>query len=244
MEPLFRALAGMMPCLLFGVFVVVAVVVIVFGILRAQKRRQEMQALARKWGFAYYRDDPWGLPAWYGALDLFQHGHSKKATNVLSGQVDGRAVIAFDYRYVTGRGKNRSTHPYQAVVFLLPIQAPRLRLRRENVLDRVVSWVGWDDLDFESDEFSRRYHVACDERRFAYDIFHARLIDYLLDCRETPSMEMNGVFLVLYDAGSGPVSNFERLLAIGQTVVAMIPDYVLKARAVAPTAGPGSGGSP
>jgi len=244
MEALFGAMAGVLPCLIFAGFAVVVVAVIVFGILQAQKRRQEMQALARKWGFVYYQNDPWGLPAWYGAMDLFQHGHSKKASNVLSGEVDGRTVLAFDYRYVTGSGKNRSTHHWQAVVVLLPIQAPRLRLRRENVLDRMASWVGWDDLDFESDEFSRRYHVACEERRFAYDIFHARLIDYLLRCRQSPNMEMNGVFLILYDSGSGQVSNFERLLAIGQTVVAMIPDYVLKVRAVESAGAGAPGGHP
>jgi len=242
MEALFGALAAMVPCLLFAGFAVLVVVVIVFGILRAQKRRQEMQALAQAWGFAYYADDPWDLPAWYSGLDLFTHGHSKKASNVLSGEVDGRTVVAFDYRYTTGSGKNRSTHHFQAVVYLLPIRAPRLRLRQENVLDRMASWVGWDDLDFESDEFSRRYHVACDDRRFAYDIFHARLIEYLLECRQSPDMEMNGLFLIVYDSGSGEVANFERLRTIGRTVVAMIPDYVLRARAVEQTGASVPGG--
>ncbi|MBL7140514.1 MAG: hypothetical protein ISS74_06350 [Planctomycetes bacterium] len=243
MEALFGAAAGAVPCLAFGAFAAIAAVLIVFGIMKARQRRQEMLALAQKWGLAYYPDDPWGLPTWYGGLDLFNHGHSKKASNVLSGEVDGRTVVAFDYYYVTGSGKNRSTHHFQAVVYLLPIQAPRLRLRQENVLDRMASWVGWDDIDFESDEFSRRYHVASDDRRFAYDIFHARLIDYLLQCRQTPNMEMSGVFLIVYDSGSGQVANFERLLAIGQTVVAMIPDYVLKARGVEQTGASAPGGT-
>jgi len=232
MEVLFGAAAGALPCLMFGAFAAIVVVLIVYGILRAQKRREAMQALATKWGFRYYAKDPWNLPTWYSALDLFNHGHSRKAENVMSGEVDGRTVVCFDYRYTTGSGKNSHTHHYQGVVYLLPIQAPALRLRPESVFDRVASWVGWDDIDFESDQFSRRYHVSSQDRRFAYDIFHARLIDYLLRCGTSPSMEMNGVFLLLYDSGSGSVENVERLLMIGQTVCNMIPDYVLKARGV------------
>ena len=242
MEALFGAAAGAIPCLMFGAFAAIIVVAIVFGILNAQKRRKEIRALAHKWGFTYYPSDPWGLPTWYSGLDLFNHGHSKKAENVMSGGVDGRTVVAFDYRYTTGSGKNQHTHHHQAVVFLLPIHAPAIRMRPESILDRMASWVGWDDIDFESDEFSRRYYVASQDRRFAYDIFHARLIDYLLRCGTAPHMEMNGVFLLLYDTGHGQVANFERLIMIGQTVVNMIPDYVLKARAVEQTGA--SGGTP
>ena len=92
MEVLFGALAGGVPCLMFGAFAAIAAVLIVFGILRARRRRQEMAALAQKWGFAYYPDDPWGLPTWYSGLDLFNHGRSRRASNVLSGEVDGYLI--------------------------------------------------------------------------------------------------------------------------------------------------------
>ena len=244
MDALFGAAAGAIPCLMFGAFAVIVTVAIVFGILHARKRRQEMLGLARKWGFDFYPSDPWDLPTWYCRLDLFNHGHSKKAENVMSGEVDGRTVVAFDYRYTTGSGKNSRTHHHQAVVFLLPIDAPAVRMRPENVLDRMASWVGWDDIDFESDEFSRRYHVSSEDRRFAYDLFHARLIDYLLRCGTSPHMETGGVFLLLYDKGRGQVQNVDRLIMIGQTVVAMIPDYVLKARGVEQAGASAQGGAP
>jgi len=242
-EALFGAAAGAVPCLMFGAFAVIAAVVIVLGILHAQQRRKETEALARKWGLNFYPTDPWDLPTWYCRLDLFNHGRSRRASNVMSGDVDGLTVVAFDYRYTTGSGKNSHTHHHQAVVFLLPIDAPAVRMRPENVLDRMASWVGWDDIDFESDEFSRRYHVASQDRRFAYDILHARLIDYLLRCGTAPHMETAGVFLLLYDKGHGQVQNFERLIMIGQTVVAMIPDYVLKARGVQQTGAAAPGGT-
>jgi len=239
MEVVFGGLAGLVPCLLFGGIAALIVVAIVYGVIKARERREAMARLAARLGLRYYADDPWDMPSRYGHFDLFQHGHSKRASNILAGDLDGRSVVAFDYRYKTGSGKNETTHHYQGAVLETPIVAPRLRMRQESVLDRVASWVGYDDIDFESDEFSRRYHVKSEDRRFAYDILHARLIDYLLQCGTAPAMEMQGPLMLVYDSGHGSVANVQRLLVIGQEVIRSIPDYVLKARG----AGPPPGGS-
>ena len=217
------------PCLVIPLFLVLAGAVVIFTILKARQRREAMAQLAGEMGWEFYSDAPWDLPNRYGSFDLFQRGHSRRADNILAGEIDGRAGIAFDYRYTTGSGKDQTTHYRQVVVLELPILAARLRMRSEGLLDRVASWVGFDDIDFESDEFSRRYHVQCDDRRFAYDIFHARLIDYLLECGDVPDVEMNGPLIALYGR-RGDVADVRRLIRIGEKVVQSIPDYVLKAR--------------
>jgi len=222
---------GLFPCIVVPAFIALAVALIVFGILKARKRREAMTRLAAELGFEYYADDPWSLEDKYAMFELFGRGHSRGASNVICGEMDGRAVVAFDYQYTTGSGKNKSTHSYQAVVMGLPIVAAGLRMRTETVFDRLASWVGWDDIDFESDEFSRRYHVASEDRRFAYDIFHARLIEHLLACGQAPGLEMKGPLMVLFDS-QGNVENVRRLIAIGREIVASIPEYVLKARGI------------
>jgi len=219
------------PCIVVPAFIALAAAVIVFGILKARQRRDAMARLAADLGFEYYADDPWGLAERYAMFDLFGRGHSRKASNVLCGELDGRAVVAFDYKYTTGSGKNQSTHHYQGVVLGLPIVAAGLRMRGETAFDRLASWVGWDDIDFESDEFSRRYHVRSEDRRFAYDIFHARLIEHLLACGDVPDLEMKGNLMILYD-GQRDAENVRRLLGIGREIVASIPGYVLKARGI------------
>ena len=224
------------PCIVFPAFAALVVALIVFGILRARRRREAMARLAKELGFEYYPDDPWNLEDKYAMFELFGRGHSRGASNVICGEVDGRAVVAFDYKYTTGSGKNKSTHSYQALVMGLPIVAAGLRMRSESLFDRVASWVGYDDIDFESDEFSRRYHVACGDRRFAYDILHARLIDYLLGCGSVPNLEMQGPLMVLFDS-QGDVKNVRRLIAIGREIVASIPEYVLHARGIEQPAG-------
>jgi hypothetical protein len=222
---------GILPCIVVPAFIALAVALIVFGILKARKRREAMTRLAAELGFEYYPDDPWSLEDKYAMFELFGRGHSRKAANVICGEVDGRAVVAFDYRYTTGSGKNQSTHSCQALVMGLPIVAAGLRMRSESLFDRVASWVGYDDIDFESDEFSRRYHVASEDRRFAYDILHARLIEYLLACGQAPDLEMKGPLMVLFDS-QGDVEKVRRLLAIGREIVASIPEYVRSARGI------------
>ncbi|HUU10727.1 MAG TPA: hypothetical protein VM431_09330 [Phycisphaerae bacterium] len=231
MEVIVGGLAGLFPCLMFGAIAALVVVGIVYSIIKARERREAMARLAAAMGLTYYPNDPWDLPARYAHLDLFQHGHSKRASNVLAGEMDDRSVVAFDYRYTTGSGKNQTTHHYQAAVLAMPILAPGVRMRPESVLDRVASWVGYDDIDFESDEFSRRYYVTGKDRRFAYDIFHTRLIEYLLGCGTAPSLEMQGPIVLLYDGGR-EAENLRRLLMVGQEIIRSIPDYVLTARGI------------
>jgi len=222
---------GILPCIVVPAFIALAVALIVFGILKARERREAMARLAKELGFEYYPDDPWNLEDKYAMFELFGRGHSRKASNVICGEVDGRAVVAFDYQYTTGSGKNQSTHSCQALVMGLPIVAAGLRMRSESLFDRVASWVGYEDINFESDEFSRRYHVACDDRRFAYDILHARLIEHLLACGQAPDLEMKGPLMVLFES-QGDAANVRRLLAIGREIVASIPDYVRSARGI------------
>jgi hypothetical protein len=224
-----------MPCLFIGGFAVLMLVFIIIGVMKAKDRRQAFEQLARQLGFQFYPADPWNLPGRYAHLDLFNSGHSRRASNVLSGKVDGHDVLLFDYQYKTGSGKDEQTHSFQAALLETPILAPRLTLRHESFLDTIASWVGHDDINFESAEFSKRTCVKCEERKFAYDIFHARLIEYLLGCGTIPAMEFNGPVLLLADNPGGP-EKVRWLMTVGQEIIRSIPDYVLHERGI-PAAG-------
>jgi hypothetical protein len=229
MQPLAQHFEAIMPCLFVGGFAVLALVFIIIGVMKAKERRQAYEQLARQLNFQFYPDDPWNLPGRYAHLELFNSGHSKQASNVLSGKVDGRDVLLLDYRYKTGSGKDEHTHSFQVALMETPILAPRLTLRRESFLDTIASWVGHDDIDFESAEFSKRTCVKCEERKFAYDIFHARLIEYLLSCGNLPAMEFSGPLVLLSDSPGGP-EKVRWLMTIGQEIIRSIPDYVLHER--------------
>ena len=57
---------------------------------------------------------------------------------------------------------------------------PDVLLRREGLFDRMAGALGFDDIDFESVEFSRRFHVKSSDKRFAYDLIDAGMMQFLL----------------------------------------------------------------
>jgi len=103
-------MSGPFPCVMVFAFVVIAAIAIVMAIVKGRAQREAMARLAAELGLTYYRDDPWDIPERYSRFDLFQEGHSRKASNVLAGRADGREVIVCDYQYSTGSGKNQTTH--------------------------------------------------------------------------------------------------------------------------------------
>ena len=228
--------AGACQCMFFVLVAAGIIALIVYGIINARKRREALARMAAQWGLQYYAEDPFDMPSRYGHFDLFSSGHSRSASNVMAGKIGDRDVILCDYRYTTGSGKNQTTYSFQAAIMAMPILAARMHMRHESIFDRVASWVGHDDINFESAEFSKRYHLKCDDRKFAYDIFHARLIEYLLACGDCPTLEMNGPTLLLYESKSN-LDNFQRLLDIGQEIIRSIPEYVLHQRGIGGTQG-------
>jgi hypothetical protein len=65
----------------------------------------------------------------------------------------------FDYQYVVGHGKHRSTHN-QSVVYFEPrdLRLPVFSLRPEGTFHKIMSAFGYQDIDFGNrPEFSKRY---------------------------------------------------------------------------------------
>ena len=55
-----------------------------------------------------------------------------------------------------------------------------LLIRPEGMFDRLAGVFGFDDIDFESAEFSRGFHVKSPDKRFAYDVVHPRMMEFLM----------------------------------------------------------------
>ena len=67
-----------------------------------------------------------------------------------------------------------------------PWDTPPLLIRPEGFFDKIAGAFGFDDIDFESVEFSKRFYVKSTDKRFAYDVLHPRMMQFLLD--ERPPM--------------------------------------------------------
>jgi len=174
----------MEPLFIIGVIVLI-VIVAVAGYRSAQKRRQAMLELAARLGLHFDPQKDWGLAKQYAFLDKLRAGSNRYVFNTLSGRYQDQEVMVFDYHYEThssdSKGNNQTHHHYFSCFTLrLPRLFPELIIGPEGVFSKIAQAFGYDDIDFESHEFSRKFCVRSPDKKFAYDVCHARMMEYLL----------------------------------------------------------------
>lgn len=214
-----------MQFLVFFVIAVLVILAIVAAILMDQKRRKMWQDVAARLGLRYSRHDPHGLPSRYSKLALFNTGHSKKASNLIEGVHDGRYLMIFDYRYKTGSGKNQTTHNLSALCLSIELGCPYMIIRAESFFDKFTSFFGFDDIDFEYEEFNKKFHVQSDNKKFAYDICHSQTMDFLMNHQQL-SWEIIEDRMFVYGLGTFDEAEIDYCVAASHGFLNLIPNYM------------------
>ena len=213
------------------IFILLIAGVAIMAYMLEQKRQEALVALASGLGLHYQRGKDRSLVAGYHAFDLFRRGRNQYAQSVFTGDYRNHRITAFDFHYETrstdGKGHTQRHHHYfTCVICHLPKAFPELKVRPEGLFDKVASAVGWDDIDFESYEFSRTYHVSSRDKKFAYDFFHTRMSQFFLN-HQGMVLEVDGSAMLLSTKGK---INPERLEAHLDRLVAireLVPQYIL-----------------
>ena len=170
-----------------GAIIVVICIIgaIIWGIRAGKKRSSEMGLLAERIGLQFSSERNYAIAKQYAFLDKLRQGENRYAYNILTGRFQNREVAVFDYHFEThstdSKGR-RQTHHHYFSFFILSLEKsfPELTIAKEGFLSKIVQAVGFDDIDFESHEFSRRFVVRSKDKKFAYDFCNAQMIDYLL----------------------------------------------------------------
>ena len=114
----------------------------------------------------------------------FGLGFGRRAYNVLYGSHDGRDLVSFDYEYKTqttnGKQTTTQVHRFSVLGLSMGIHMPPLSVDPENFLERFVGRLTGNDIDLESEEFNRAFTVSCPDRKFASDVLHPQMMEYLL----------------------------------------------------------------
>jgi len=211
---------------------VVALIIVgaILGYVAARKRREAMLAMAARLGLRFDPGKDRELARRYQFLDKLRAGENRYAFNILSGNYQSHDVMAFDYHYEThstdSKGHRQTHHHYFSFFLLLmPIAFPELAIAREGFFSKVAQALGYDDIDFESHEFSRKFCVRSKDKKFAYDICNARMIEYLL-ANDDLTIEIEGPAMgISFNSRLSPEkieSNLNRLVAVR----ALMPDYL------------------
>ncbi|MCB1228649.1 MAG: hypothetical protein KDN19_00185 [Verrucomicrobiae bacterium] len=217
------------PILIFGLVAVVVVVVIILTHLQEKKRREELGALAERFGLRFSPGKYRKFDHRYPAFQFLGTGSNRYAENVIHGKVGEFAIEAFDYHYEThstdGKGNTQTHHHrFTVVAFETPFPLANMTVRPEGIFDKISAAFGWDDIDFESAEFSRRFHVSSSDRRWAYDVLHARTIDLLLNSPRLP-LYFSGRNLLIKGDHRFSASEYPRIFEVGRRVLEGIPEF-------------------
>jgi hypothetical protein len=222
-----------LPVLMFVGFAVLVVVGIIFASIAAKKRREAFAMIAARLGLSFSAGHQRDIASRYEFLDRLAQGSNRYAYNVLSGEYQGHSVTAFDYHYEThstdSKG-HRQTHHHHFSFFILRLERvfPELTITREGVFSKIAQAFGYDDIDFESHEFSRRFCVRSKDKKFAYDVCHARLIEYLL-ANDDLNIEIEGMSLAIGFGGTLAPDRIEPNLERLVQLRALMPNYLFAA---------------
>jgi hypothetical protein len=217
-----------------GGFVVIVVLVVAAGIalviysyVQAAKRRDAMAAYAGSRGWRYEAEQPLLVDRFDGAP--FGIGDDRSATNAVYGQHDGRDFVSFDYEYETtsGSGKDRrtTTHTFSVVALSMGVSLPSLRVDPENFLERFVGRVTNTDIELELEDFNRAFTVSCADRKFASDVLHPQMMEFLLQQRHVGFRFERDSMLIVSDTRRS-VEQIDATLAVMDQISDKIPDFV------------------
>ena len=226
---------------LVPLIIVVVLVVIAFSIYSSFRRRKELIAWSSRNGLSFNAGHDSGMDARFPDFKCLWHGHSRYAYNTMRGRWSepGDAkdplptggtelgVCAFDYHYVTGSGKNRTTHNFSAVIVDSPIPLKGLFIRPEGFFDRVSEFFGADDIDFESAEFSRAFYVKSPDKRWAYDVIHQRMMEYLLRVPRF-HVQFSRTHVIAWRSSCFSAADFGTAIRLIRGMLKRLPDYVVR----------------
>ena len=217
-----------------GFFVVIAVVVVgiigsVYSYFAAEKRREGLIDLARRLNLTFSAEPDYGIADRYEFLKQLAQGDNRYAFNVCAGAFQGYDVLAFDYHYETTTHDKNGTHThhhyFSFFILVLPGFFPTLTVRRENFLTRIAEVFGYQDIRFESAEFSKAFCVRSADKKFAYDFCNPQMMEYLLANRDVSIEIENQALALAFDSCLSPAqfeSNLNRLVRLR----ALMPEYL------------------
>jgi hypothetical protein len=208
---------------------VIAVVGVIYNSIQMQKRQEGLIDLSRRLNLDFSAVEDYGIADRFDFLKQLAQGDNRYATNVFSGTFQQYEVLAFDYHYETQTHDKNGTHTehhwFSFFILTLPAFFSDLTIRRENFFTRVAEVFGYGDIKFESAEFSKNFCVRSPDKKFAYDVCNAKMIEYLLANRDLSIEIENNVLALAFTTRLSPEqieTNLQRLVEIR----ARLPEYL------------------
>lgn len=198
----------------------------------AEKRKLAIAAWASSLGLSFMRSADGSIDDRYPDFAGLREGSDRYAENISSGVHGKYSVCAFDYHYETystdSKG-NRTTqhHRFSSVILETPLPLKPLHIRSENFFDKIGEFVGFDDIDFESAEFSRAFYVTSPDKRWAFDVLHQESMEFLLAAPRFQIELQRGVAMARRNGVFKP-EEFDAALKVATGLLDRLPQSVVR----------------
>lgn len=218
-----------MPIVFVALFIIVAISAVIYGAIQARKRQEGLFALAQRLNLNFDAGLDYAIAGRFSFLEQLVQGSNRYATNVLSGNYQQNEILAFDYHYETYTHDKNGTHTehhwFSFFILTLPASFPELTIRREGFFTKIAEVFGYGDINFESAEFSKAFNVRSPDKKFAYDVCNAQMMDYLLANRDL-SIEIENDALALAFTSRLSVEQIEFNLQRLVEIRVRLPEYL------------------
>jgi len=164
----------------FATLIAAIVLVTMHHKKKERERTQALKSSATMLGWQFAEEAPLNYLPNLESFALFSQGHSKQIKNLIYGETNGVKAALFDYIYTVGHGKHQHTSS-QSVAYFEPrnLKIPSFSLRPENVMHKLISALGYQDIDFgHRPTFSSKYLLRGVDEQGIRKVFTDALLSF------------------------------------------------------------------
>ncbi len=151
--------------------------------------------------------------------ELGNRGRSQQIAHVMEGDFRGHKICLFDFKYVTGSGKRRSTHRQTVLITPAPAGLPSFQLRPENVFHKIGKAFGYQDIDFSSHPtFSKRYLLRGNDEKAIRQAFTSPVMSRLEQVKCLCMESTHNQLIIWHDDRRQKITNLENFIMLSLAV--------------------------
>ena len=215
------------------IFAIIALIVagVIVSHKQAEGRKKELAgwAFSKSLNFSPARDA--GIDNRYD-FKCLRRGENRYGYNIIEGNLGNRPMSAFDYHYEThhtdSKGNRHTQHHYFSAVIVdanLPLKP--LFIRSERLLDKLTEFIGFDDIDFESAEFSKKFYVKSPDKKWAYDVLHQATMEFMLGASRF-DIEFGIRHVIAYRNNTFKMQEFEEAINLVNGILDRLPESLIQ----------------
>lgn len=214
------------------------------------RRKAALERMAAQHGMKY---EQYAATLGDVRFPMLHKGDMRMFMNVLSGPWGGIPVVAADYWFggsgpanpysTRRRRRTGNSRHYSLVVLGIGAKCPRVSIERQGLPATLVEHLGLEDIQFESEEFNRRFRVRSADARFATKLIDPRMMAWLLSTRGEYGFEVVGHSALVY-CQFVATAGIPELLNTAVAFVRTVPEVVTHVAAATGPTDPADAPSP